>query len=113
MTRKRRIRDAVEILDRLVGDDVELRKRIEEETLNCKVARLIYDARKEAGLTQAQLAELVGTQQSVIARLEDADYSGHSLYMLARIATAMSQRVEVRFVRQPEQSAEQFNHASA
>jgi len=44
------------------------------------------------------LAELVGTTQSVIARLEDADYEGHSLSMLQRIATAVNKRLEVRFV---------------
>jgi hypothetical protein len=38
------------------------------------------------------------TTQSAIARLEDADYNGHSLTMLRRIAAAMNQRVEVRFV---------------
>jgi hypothetical protein len=30
--------------------------------------------------------------------LEDADYEGHSLSMLRRIAAALSQRVEIRFV---------------
>ena len=49
-------------------------------------------------LTQKQLAELVGTTQSVIARLEDADYEGHSLSMLQRIAAAVNKRLEVRFV---------------
>jgi len=40
----------------------------------------------------------VGTTASVICRLEDADYSGHSLAMLRRIAAAVGMRVEVRFV---------------
>jgi hypothetical protein len=41
---------------------------------------------------------LVGTTASVICRLEDADYEGHSLAMLRRIAIALKQRVEIRFV---------------
>jgi len=41
---------------------------------------------------------LVGTTQSVISRLEAADYTGHSLGMLRRIANALHCRVEVRFV---------------
>lgn len=45
-----------------------------------------------------QLAKLVGTMASVICRLEDADYEGHSLAMLNRIAAAMKRRVEIRFV---------------
>ncbi len=95
--------DAIEILDRLTGDDPELREMIAEERLNAQVARMIYDARTAAGLTQKQLADLIGTQQSTVARLEDADYEGHSLSMLRRIAEALNQRLEVRFV--PEQAA--------
>ena len=44
------------------------------------------NARTEAGLSQKELAEMIGTTQSVISRLEDADYEGHSLSMLSRIA---------------------------
>jgi ribosome-binding protein aMBF1 (putative translation factor) len=68
------VRDAIEILDRLTGDDPELREMIAEETVHVQVARMIYDARTAAGLTQKQFADLIGTQQSTIARLEDADY---------------------------------------
>ena len=90
--------DAGEILDQLVGDDVALRRQVEEEKLNVRVAEMIYEARTKAGLTQAELAQLVGTTQSVISRLEDADYEGHSLSMLQRTADALHQRLEVRFV---------------
>ena len=87
--------DAVEILIRRLGDTPELRAQIEEEKLNIRVAQMIYDARQKAGLTQKQLAELVGTKQQVIARLEDADYEGHSLTMLQRIAAALGRQLEV------------------
>jgi ribosome-binding protein aMBF1 (putative translation factor) len=90
--------DGLEILDRLTGDDPELRELIAEERLNAQVARMIYDARTAAGLSQRELARLISTQQSTIARLEDADYEGHSLSMLRRIAEALNQRLEVRFV---------------
>ena len=43
-------------------------------------------------------AELIDAKQPVIARLEDADYEGHSLSMLQRIAEALGQRFEVAFV---------------
>jgi ribosome-binding protein aMBF1 (putative translation factor) len=94
----KKMRDATRILDKLTGEDGALRKMIAEEALNVRVARMIYDARTQAGLTQAQLAELIGTKQPVIARLEDADYEGHSLSMLQRIAEALGQRLEVNFV---------------
>ena len=96
MARKKR--DATKILDHLSGKDPELGKMIAEEALNARVARMIFDARTFAGLTQAQLADLIDTKQPVIARLEDADYGGHSLSMLQRIAEALGQRLEVSFV---------------
>ncbi len=90
-------KDAIKILDRVTGDDSKLRTLIEEETLNAHVARLIYEARTGAGLTQRQLAELIGTHQPDIARLENADYQGHSLNMLHRIAMALNQRLDISF----------------
>ena len=69
---------------------------VERERVNAEVAQMIYDRRVAAGLTQRQLAERVGTRQSVISRLEDADYGGHSLSMLQRVAEALGQRIHVR-----------------
>lgn len=90
--------DAVKILDRMIGDDGQLRRLANEAMVNAEVAQRIHEVRTKSKLTQKQLAELVGTTQSVIARLEDADYEGHSLSMLQRIATAVKMRLEVRFV---------------
>ena len=77
---------------------------MEQFSRQIKLAELIYAARKRAGLTQAQLAEAVGTKQQVISLLESADYEGHSLSMLERIAKALHSKVEIRFV--PEGEAE-------
>jgi len=93
----RKTKDALKILDQVIGDDPELRVLIEKETINLQIARMIYDARTAAGLSQKSLAELIQTKQPVIARLEDAGYGGHSLSMLQRIAEALNQRVEIRF----------------
>ena len=90
--------DVIEDLDRMVGDDPELRAMIEEETLYAEIAALVYRARTAAGLTQARLAKLVGTSQPAIARLEDADYGGRSLAMLHKIAAALNRRLEIRLV---------------
>jgi len=93
----RRTKNALQIIDRMIGDDDELRKLAAEAGVNARIAQLIYDARTAVGLTQVELARLIGTKQPVIARLEDADYRGHSLTMLHRIAEALNQSLEVRF----------------
>jgi transcriptional regulator with XRE-family HTH domain len=49
-----------------------------------------------AGWTQTELAKRVGTTQSVIARLEDAEYTGHSLVMLERIAASCGGSLKLR-----------------
>ena len=84
--------------DRYVRGDRERADSFEDELLNARVARKLYDLRTHAGLTQRELADRVGTTASVISRLEDADYNGHSLSMLRRIADALDQRIEIRFV---------------
>ena len=101
MTKKRRkpTTDAVEILHRRYYEGRPQRiAGLEEARLNAAIAREIYALRTKAHLTQKQLAELVGTTASVICRLEDAGYEGHSLPMLQRISAALNRRVEVRFV---------------
>lgn len=89
--------DALKIIDKMVADDPEQRELIEQATLNCRVAQLIHDARTAAGLTQAQLAKLIGTSQPTIARLENADYEGHSLSMLQRIAAGLHRPLQISF----------------
>ena len=90
--------DAIAILHRRYVITTEARRMLEIERLNASIARDIYDLRLNAGLTQSQLAKLVGTTASVISRLEDADYSGHSLSMLQRIAAALNRRIAVSFL---------------
>ncbi|NEQ15982.1 MAG: helix-turn-helix transcriptional regulator, partial [Moorea sp. SIO3E2] len=90
--------DAIKILNKKIRTDPEMEEMIAEASLNAEVAQLIYEARTKAGLTQKQLAELVGTKQPVIARLEDADYEGHSLSMLQKISRALNHRVAIAFI---------------
>src|SRR5262249_31748269 len=82
---------------RYVGKDKKKAEAFEAELANADVARKIYDLRSQAGLTQSELGKLVGTTASVISRLEDAEYEGHSLAMLRRVAAALNKRVAIRF----------------
>ena len=99
MSKKKKTSDAVEILHRRYYEGKPDRiAQLEEARAEDELARKIYELREQAGLTQARLAKLIGTSESVISRLEDSDYKGHSLTMLKRIAAAVDKRVEIRFV---------------
>src|SRR5256884_9621542 len=99
MSKKKKTSDAVEILHRRYYEGKPDRiVQLEEARAEDELARKIYELREQAGLTQARLAKLIGTSESVISRLEDSDYKGHSLTMLKRIAAALDKRVEIRFV---------------
>jgi DNA-binding XRE family transcriptional regulator len=97
--RRRGTSDAVQILYRRYykGRPTRLRE-LREARSNDSVARKLMALRLSAGLTQRQLARLVGTTASSICRLEDAEYEGHSLAVLNRIASALKRRVEIHFV---------------
>lgn len=99
MSRRKPTIDALEIIKRRFYDGQPERiAELEEARANDAVARTIRELRQKAGLTQGQLGKLIGTTASVISRLEDADYGGHSLAMLNRIAAALDRRVEIRFL---------------
>ena len=57
-----------------------------------RIGNLIRDARKHRGLTQHQLAELLGTSQSAINRIEKG-HQNLSLEMLARIGAALDSEI--------------------
>lgn len=74
-------------------------ERIEREEMPMLDA--ILNARAEAGLTQAQVAERMGTQAPAVARLENALVTGKhspSVATLQKYAAALGKRLEVRFV---------------
>ena len=73
--------------------DVEFVSAAEELEPGYQVARL----RMLRGLTQTQLAEMVGTRQPSIARLENGS-STPSLSFLSKIATALNAKIEVKLI---------------
>jgi DNA-binding XRE family transcriptional regulator len=91
--------DAIKIINkRYFQGKPEMQALLKEARVNNTIARKIYKLRAKAGLTQCDLAKLIGTTASVICRLEDADYNGHSIAMLQRIAVALNKQIEIRFV---------------
>ena len=93
------IRSASEILRHaVIKGDPERIRRIEDHEAAMEIATQLYELRNAAGLSRKDLARLAGTSQAAVTRLEDANYEGHSLQLLRRIAWALGRRVEVRFV---------------
>ncbi len=91
--------DALEIIyQEFYEGNPEAIAELSSARVNDDVARKIRELREEAGFSQRKLAELIGTTASVICRLEDADYEGHSLSMLNRIATVLNKRIKIDFV---------------
>ncbi|MBM3284016.1 helix-turn-helix transcriptional regulator [Candidatus Gottesmanbacteria bacterium] len=58
--------------------------------------RAVIEARINKGLTQTELAEKIGTKQSVISRLEIGK-ANPSFSFLKRLAQALNTRLEIRF----------------
>jgi DNA-binding XRE family transcriptional regulator len=95
MKADRKSKSALEIMSRRYYKTAERRADLEEARINSEAASLIYQLRTDAKLSQQQLADLVGTTQSAISRLEDNDYVGHSLTMLSRITGALQKRLVI------------------
>jgi transcriptional regulator with XRE-family HTH domain len=86
---------ASQFLHRRYARDETRKQSLQIERVNSQIAQMIIDLRREVGLTQKQLADKIETTQSVVSRLEDAEYDGHSLSMLNRIATALGKQLSV------------------
>ena len=96
-TKKKRTSVAIRDLDAWIGNDVGMRRGISEATVHSIAAGLVYTARTNLGWSQTELAKRVGTRQSVISRIEDSDYHGHTLSSLQRIAFEMGLELDLRF----------------
>jgi predicted XRE-type DNA-binding protein len=99
MDEKKYSSDALKwMYNEFIGNDPERIASYQEERIKAEIARQVYDIRDQAALTQKQLADLVGTTESIIDDLEEAGYEGDALSMLIRIAAALRKKIDVRFV---------------
>jgi ribosome-binding protein aMBF1 (putative translation factor) len=90
-----------EIVGQRSGKSATYRKTFARTLNQIDLALLVREMREDAELTQTELAKRVGTTQSVIARLEDAEYTGHSLAMLERIAAACGVALKLHAHKKP------------
>lgn len=63
------------------------------------LGQLIHDLRTGAGLSQRELAERMGTTQSVISRLEEGGGARNRIDRLARVAEALGRHLIISFPR--------------
>lgn len=99
MSMNKKTTDALKIMHRrYYTNNPQRQADLEKARMEDSIAQKIFALREKAGLTQPELAELVGTTASVICRLEDAEYEGHSLSMLNRMATALNMKINIEFI---------------
>jgi ribosome-binding protein aMBF1 (putative translation factor) len=77
------------------------RKSFSRAVQQIDLALLVREMREDSDLTQAELAKKIGSTQSVIARLEDAEYTGHSLPILERIAAVCGVNLKLHAHKKP------------
>jgi predicted transcriptional regulator len=75
----------------------EVQRELKNNEAEYKIIEEIITARQEKNLTQKDLAELVGTRQSNISRLESGNYNP-TLEFLNKIARAIGKKLEIRIV---------------
>lgn len=83
-----------EVKGKRANPSAETRAGVEQDLA---LGQLIYDLRTEAGLSQRELAERMGTTQSVISRLEEDGGARNRIDTLARVATALNRHLVVSF----------------
>jgi ribosome-binding protein aMBF1 (putative translation factor) len=88
----------LEIIKQRFGIDPRTDPNVQAFSELFRTAQMVYDARQAAGMSQKELADAVGTTESVIAGLEDANYEGDFLAMLRRIADALHMKLRVELV---------------
>ena len=78
--------------------DPEFKTHYQGERQALKLAMKIAELRNQKGLSQQELAKLMGTSQQAISRIESGEYEGFTLKTLEKIAEATGMRVKIEFV---------------
>jgi len=78
--------------------DPEFKTHYQEERQALKLAMKIAKLREKKGLSQQQMAKLMGTSQQAISRIESGEYEGFTLKTLEKIAEATGTKVKIEFV---------------
>ncbi|MBQ9004014.1 MAG: helix-turn-helix transcriptional regulator [Eggerthellaceae bacterium] len=77
--------------------DPEFKQEWDAQAAEREVMRQIVVARKDAGMTQAELAEACGMKPANLCRLENGN-GNPSVATLSKIAQGLGRRLEISFV---------------
>jgi len=78
--------------------DPEFKAHYQEERQALMLAMKISKLREKKGLSQQQMAKLMGTSQQAVSRIESGEYEGFTLKTLEKIAEATGTKVKIEFV---------------
>ena len=78
--------------------DPVFKEHYQEERQALKLAMKIVKLREKKGLSQQQMAKLMGTSQQAVSRIESGEYEGFTLKTLEKIAEATGTKVKIEFV---------------
>jgi ribosome-binding protein aMBF1 (putative translation factor) len=97
---RRKKDDLDRLTEKLLKEDPSFQEKLDKAGQAWDIAFQIYDLRKKSGLTQTQLAKLIKTSQSNIARIESADYTGYTFKTLEKVTQALKAKLEIRIIPQ-------------
>jgi predicted XRE-type DNA-binding protein len=90
--------DVMEWVETQLAQEVRLREQVEVRRNELRLEQQFATLREARGLSQRQVAQLVGVSQPAIAKLESATVRNLQLKTLIRVLTALGGRLEVEVV---------------
>lgn len=79
-------------------EDPEVRKEYDALGPEFQIAAEIIKARMKAKMTQAELAERIGTKPTAVSRLESPNYGKVSISTLRKVANALGCELQVQLL---------------
>ena len=87
-----------DLKNNILKNNPEVKKEYTEKEPLRQIQMQIVEARIKKGLSQKELADLVGTTQSVISRLESGDEYNPSLKTINKIVRALDKKMNISLV---------------
>jgi predicted XRE-type DNA-binding protein len=86
-------------IDEQLDRDTQLRRQVEEALSEMRIEQDLVALREESGLSQRQVAKMIGVTQPAIAKIESGKVKNIQLKTLVQFATALGGSVKVKIVK--------------